>query len=173
MVIIFYFLYFLAVLAFIAILLELSFLVVIWTGAPYIATDKKKIADILKLAKIKKEEKVVDLGSGDGRLVIAFAKEGVEAHGYEINPFLVWWSKYKIKQAGLSKLAFIDRCNFWDRDVSKFDGVVFFASGNIMDRLETKLKKELKTSARIISNGFSFPNWVEEKKEGQLFLYKV
>ena len=70
-------------------------------GAPYIPSGEKEVDKIISLAKIKPGDRVVDLGSGDGRIVIGFAKQGTEAHGYEVNPILVLWSKLKILFSGL------------------------------------------------------------------------
>lgn len=172
MIILLYFFIFLAIVLFIAIIIALFFLVVIVKGAPYIPTDKKKISTILDLAKVLNGQKVLDLGSGDGRLLIALARAGANCYGYEINPFLVWWSKYKIKKAGLENQAFIYKKDFWTADVSDFSLVVFFGSGNIMKKLEDKLQKELPIGAKVISNGFAFPNWPHIKKSGQLYLYQ-
>lgn len=168
----YYFLLLIAALLFIAIIIGLFFLIVIVKGAPFIPTNKKKIGAILDLAEIGSGQKALDLGSGDGRLVMALAKAGIETHGYEINPFLVWWSRYKVKRAGLTGKAFIIRQDFFQADLSNFDLIVFFGAGHIMDKLEAKLKNELPTGARVISNGFIFNNWTHSKKIGQLYLYQ-
>ena len=55
-------------------------------GAPIQPSKDDKIKTILKLSSPRKKDKILDLGSGDGRIVMAFAEKGYEAHGYEINP---------------------------------------------------------------------------------------
>ena len=67
-------------------------------GAPFWSTNKKTLKKMIEFSKVKKEEKVADLGSGNGKIVIEFAKRGIESHGFEINPFLVWISRRKIKK---------------------------------------------------------------------------
>ena len=57
---------------------------------PYVATQSRKIEIIMKFAQVKKGETIVDLGSGDGRLLFACAKKGARAIGYEINPLLIF-----------------------------------------------------------------------------------
>lgn len=173
MIYLLYFLIFLAVVSFLGVVLVASFLLAILKGAPYIATDKKKILEIIKLANVNSGQKVVDLGSGDGRLVLALAETGAETHGYEINPFLVWWSRWKIKRARLSDRAFVHQKDFWDQDISTFGIVIVFGSGNIMSRLEEKLKSELAKNSLVVSNGFYFPNWQYQHKTGQLYLYEI
>ncbi|MBI5152062.1 class I SAM-dependent methyltransferase, partial [Candidatus Peregrinibacteria bacterium] len=116
-------------------------------------------------------EKVVDLGSGDGRVVIAFARKGIEAHGYEINPILVWLSRKNIKKAGLKKKAFIHTKNFWTNNFSKFDIVVIYGISHIMRMLERKLQKELKPGSRVICCIFPFRKWQCAKKDEGVYLY--
>jgi ribosomal protein L11 methylase PrmA len=146
-------------------------LIFFW-GAIYLPTKKETIKKMIELAKIKPGDRAVDLGAGDGRLVIALAKAGAEAHGYEINPFLVFLAKLNIYRAGLKNKAFIHFKNFWEEDLSDFDIVVVFGISHIMKKLEAKIEKELKVGTRIISNSFSFPGWSASKKEDGVYLYK-
>src|SRR3989344_2200622 len=81
-------------------------------GAPYIPSERDAIKNILELSKIKSGDKAADLGSGDGRLIIAFAKKGIEAHGYEVSPILVMWARFRISILGLSNKAFVHRKSF-------------------------------------------------------------
>ena len=136
-------------------------------GAIYVPTDENALRQVAALAKIKPGEKAVDLGAGDGRIVIALAKAGAEAHGYEHNPLLVWIARRRIRKAGLSGRAFVHRKNFWDESLAAFDVIVIFGVGYIMRRLEKKLSGEAKRNARIISHVFKFPDWApQESKEG-------
>ena len=146
--------------------------VIFFWGAVYLPTKKEAVEKMIELAKIKPGEKAVDLGAGDGRLVIALAKADIEAHGYEINPILILLAKINIYKAGLKGKAFIHFKNFWQEDLSRFDIVVVFGIGHIMEKLEKKLDKELKKGARVVSNSFTFPNWRLSKKENGVFLYE-
>lgn len=141
-------------------------------GAPYVPIPKYGLDKIIEYAALKPGQKAVDLGSGDGRIMIALAKAGAIVHGYEINPVLVWWTKRKIKKEGLEGKAFVHLKSFWDVDLSSCDIIVLFGVRKIMARLEKKLDKELKPGAKIISFGFSFPNWQIVKKEQATFLYE-
>ena len=155
-----------------ALLFSVFFLWPFLFGAPFEPTSDKKVKKMIRLAKIKKGDKAVDLGSGDGRIVIALAKAGAEAHGYEINPFLVLLSKYKIKRAGLKGKAFIHWKNFWKISFRKYDVIMMFQFKTIMHRLEKKLKKELKPKSRVVSYYWKFPNWKPKKKIENIYLYK-
>jgi len=144
----------------------------LFKGAVFVPTNRKTIERMIDLANVKAGVRAADIGSGDGRLVIALAKAGAEAHGYEIHPLLVWLSKRNISKAGLAGKAFVHRKSFWDEDLSKFDIVTVYGVPKIMEKLEEKLKKELKTDARIISNKYTFPTWSLSKKEDNVYLYE-
>lgn len=170
----------------IALIIALNFLIVLFVvfifsqmvllfgfwGAIYVPTGKGTVKKILSLAKVKPGERAVDLGSGDGRLVIALAQAGAEAHGYEINPLLVFLARRNIRKAGLSGKAFIYWKSFWKEDFSKFDVVVVFGIAHIMKRLEEKLKKEIKADARVVSNGFPLPTWPQSERDSCVYLYQ-
>ncbi|OGL72931.1 hypothetical protein A3E39_03440 [Candidatus Uhrbacteria bacterium RIFCSPHIGHO2_12_FULL_60_25] len=141
-------------------------------GAPYLPTKKDGVAKMVALARVGHGMKAADLGSGDGRIVIALAKTGAEAHGYEVNPFLVWWSRRKIRAAGVADRAFIHRKSFWSTSFESFDAVTVFGITHIMKRLEKKLRRELRPNARVVSNGFVFPIWTPVTDDGCIYLYE-
>ena len=74
----------------------------LFTGAPFIPSYRRArhqiLAPLFEIAKKAPGNKFVDLGSGDARVVIEFAQHGFESTGVEYNPFLVWWSRIKIKK---------------------------------------------------------------------------
>jgi len=151
-------------------------------GAPFQPSSNKAMKEMLKLAKIKRGRlelartrrrfRVADLGSGNGKIIIEFAKRGIEAHGFEINPLLVLLSQRRIKSLRLQKRAFIHWKNFMKADLSKFNIITSFQISYIMPGLENKLKKELKKGAKIISNTWKFPNWKPKRTIGHVYLYK-
>jgi len=140
-------------------------------GAYYSGSRRDTLEQMLFLAKVKPGERAVDIGSGDGRIVIALAKAGAQAYGYEINPVLVWWSRRKIRKANLQETAFIYWKNFWSQSFSSFDIVMVFGIPYIMKELEQRLQEELKPSARVVLNGLSFPAWSCERTQGTALLY--
>lgn len=143
-------------------------------GGPYAPMGPQKIKVMMKLLKIKKGEKAVDLGSGDGRIVMALAKSGAEAYGYEINPLLVLWSRYNIRKAGLQDKAKIVWKDYWLDNFSKFDVVTVYVLPHMMGPIYKKLRKELKSKdARVATNYFKFPNISETRKEDTIYLYRL
>ena len=143
----------------------------ITVGAPYEPTLKRKLDKLVNLADVKPGDKVIDVGSGDGRIVIAFAEKGAEAHGIEINPWLILYSRWKIKKAGLNNKAFIHWKNFWKMDLSSYDIIILFQIKNIMDKLQHKLESELKNNVKIISHVWQFPLWEHKSENDKIFLY--
>ena len=141
-------------------------------GAPFVPTHSDRVSTMVKLAEIRPGEQALDLGSGDGRLVMAMARAGAIAHGYEINPLLVWWSRYRIYKAGLSGRAFVHWGNFWTKNFADFDVITVFGIGRIMGELEAKLRQELAPGARVISYVFAFPTWRPVLKDGAIFVYR-
>jgi len=141
-------------------------------GAPYAPLGKQKIETMLKLLNVKSGEKAVDLGSGDGRIVVGMAKKGAIAHGYEINPLLVLIAKWKIKKLGLQNNAHIYWGDFWGKNLSSFDIVTVYLAPHSMKPVEEKLRRELKSNARVAVNYSPFPTWKPKKTLEKIYLYQ-
>jgi ribosomal protein L11 methylase PrmA len=161
----------------IELLILLSFIIIsiasMIKGAVYLPSSNGKVKQMLDMVHIKPGMKTADLGSGDGRIIIAMAEKGAVAHGYEINPFLVLWSQYRIRKRKLQKNAVIHWGNFWSENYSSFDVVVIYGIFYIMEEVGKKLSKELKPGSLIVSNGFPIPGWKYIKKENALYVYKI
>ena len=142
-------------------------------GASYEVTSNDKMKKMIQFAKVRGGEKIADLGSGNGKLVIEFAKRGAEAHGYEINPFLVLLSKWKINREGLRGKAFVHWKSFWKEDLGRFDVVLIFQVGYIMGALEKKLKREARKKIRIVSNNWRFPKLKCIKEKDKIYYYEI
>jgi methylase of polypeptide subunit release factors len=113
---------------------------------------------------------LIDLGSGDGRIVIAFAQKGIESYGYEIIPLIYLWSLINVKSKNVKK-AKIFLGDYWRVDLSQFDYVTVWGTPYMMERLEKKLQKELHPGAKVVSNHFQFPNWKAKSKKNDVYLY--
>lgn len=141
------------------------------SGAPYMPTSAGIIAKMLERTTPHAGLRVADIGAGDGRIVMAFARAGAEAVGIEHNYGLAWLARRKIRAAHLDKKASIRCVDLWKTDFSPFDIVVVFGITHIMPKLEKKLLKELKPGARVYSVVFKFPNWKPSWEEGGLYEY--
>ena len=142
-------------------------------GAPFVPVDKGTLDTILKLSMLGKGDMVADIGSGDGRILIALARKGMNAHGYEINPFLVLWSKLKIARLGLGSNARVHWKNLWTVNYSEYNLVTVFGINYIMLDLEKKLRNELKSGSKVVAYSYPFPHWKSPKQENGVYLYIV
>ncbi|MEN9406884.1 MAG: hypothetical protein RLZZ455_100 [Candidatus Parcubacteria bacterium] len=137
---------------------------------PYFQTSRYRVQTMVELAKPQQGECGIDLGSGDGRIVIAFAEKGVTMHGYELDKELLELSEKNIKETNITN-AFIHHKNFWDADLSGFDIVTIYPMPDIMDALEKKLEKELKSGARVLTNFYTLPTWKHTTSRDKIYLY--
>ena len=156
-------------LIFISIPLSFFYLIPFIFGAPYEQSRKKQIETILEFSKNSKY--VAELGSGNGKIAIELAKRGVFVDGYEINPFLVIYSKRKIKKLKLENKIKIVWGNFFDYNLSKYDTIVMFQFSTIMNKLKNKFDKELKNKTKIISNYWKLPKSNPIKQKNKINLY--
>lgn len=133
------------------------------TDAPYVATHSEKIKKILKEAGVRKGKIFYELGSGDGRVVMEAARMGAKSIGIEQSILRVWYSQYKARREGIKNSFFyhgnIFRLNYKDADI-----IFIFLLPQGIDKLEPKLKKELKKGTIIITQAFHFPNIKPIKK---------
>src|ERR1700721_4121621 len=105
-------------------------------GAPYLPTLKRPIENALDLAGIKSGQTLIDLGSGDGRIMLAAAKRGVKVIGFEINPLLVIVSRYRLRRYHDAQIIW---GNYWRHKWP--EPVVFFVFllGKYMTKLDSRL----------------------------------
>ncbi|MEI7749727.1 MAG: hypothetical protein WCJ25_01855 [Candidatus Moraniibacteriota bacterium] len=148
----------------------LSSFAVMAVGAPYVpcsAVNRGRIR-----AAIRGRKRVLELGSGDGRVMIDLVAENGIVHGYEINPFLVWISRWRLWKLGLSRKTAMYRRNFWKYDFGEYDAVCVYGISYMMERLEKKLLEELPAGALVVSVGFPFPNWEPARQDGTVWVYE-
>ncbi len=168
-------LYFLLFLLF----LSLSFLfffyqiytIILQPGAVYYPTTDTSVKEMLKLSKLTSKDILIDLGSGDGRILIAAARLGTRAIGYEINPFLVYRSRQLIKKLKLEKLASVKWKSFWQADFNQATIITVYLFPHLMKRLQKILEKKLNHSVRVVCNDYPFPGLTPALKSKKIFLF--
>lgn len=159
------------ILAMFFIILEFSVVIVgHYKGAPFVRSRKDKVRTMIELAGIKPAEFVIDLGSGDGTLVIEAAKRGAKAVGVEFNPFLVWYSRYQIRRHKNLRAKII-REDLYNYPLHDADIIFVYLLPETLNRLKGKLEKEVKPGTRIVSNAFPIPGWIPAKEKDNVFLY--
>ena len=143
-------------------------------GAPYLPTPRHVIKEMLELARVGKEDIVIDLGSGDGAVLIEAALLGAMAKGWEINPFLVLLTKVRAQIKGLNGKIFVyampyQKANFKDATV-----IFCYNMPKFMPGIEKKLRKEAPKNVKIISYKFPIPNLnLIKKTPSGIFLYSL
>lgn len=126
---------------------------VVWVPTPQALVEK-----MLDMAKVTPKDYVIDLGSGDGRTVIAAAKRGARAHGIEYNPDMVELSKRNAAKAGVSDKATFEKADLFETDFSKANVITMFLLSSINLKLRPKIL-DLKPGTRIVSNTFDMGEW--------------
>jgi 16S rRNA A1518/A1519 N6-dimethyltransferase RsmA/KsgA/DIM1 with predicted DNA glycosylase/AP lyase activity len=140
-------------------------------GAPWLPVRKQDIEAALDLVVINPSDVVIDLGSGDGRLLFAAAEKGASVIGYELNPFMVWLSRRRLKRFGTR--AVIHRKNLLEADLSRATVIYIFGIDSIMPKIVAKLLHEAPRDARIISFAFALDGLNEIGKRGIARLYTL
>lgn len=139
------------------------------SDAPYVPTKMDNIRKILRLAQVKKGKKFYELGSGDGRVVSAAAKLGADSVGIEQSLIRVLLSKFAA--AKLKRSKFIHG-NIFSRNYMDGDIIYIYLLQKGVNKLEGKLKKELKKGSIVITQTYHFPNWKPFKKLGDFWVYR-
>jgi predicted O-methyltransferase YrrM len=134
--------------------------------APYYPTPEPVVERMLKFAGLKPGEKMFDLGSGDGRIVIIAAQKfGADATGVEIDAELARESVEKIRSLGLEKKAHIIRGDILRQDYSSADVLAVYLLPRSNERLRPMLEKQLRNGTRIVAHDFVFRGWTPEREE--------
>ena len=120
---------------------------------------------MIELAGVKKGDVVYDLGSGDGRIVIAAAKKGARAVGFDIDPDLVAESRANIKKAGVQDSAEIRNQDILTVDLSPASVVTMYLLPDVNLKLKPNLLSQLKPGSRVVSHSFDMGDWKPDKVE--------
>ena len=132
---------------------------------PYVPTTEAAVQAMLKLAGVKKTDVVYDLGCGDGRIVIAAAKNfGARGVGIDINPVRISEAKENARTAGVENLVRFEENDLFEADIREASVVTLFLLPHVNLKLRPKLLQELKPGTRIVSNTFDMDDWKPEKE---------
>ena len=134
--------------------------------APFITTPDEVVERMLALAKTGPADHVMDLGSGDGRIVIAAAKRyGAHGIGIEIDGKLVAVSRENAQRAGVADRVAFEEQDVLLADVSRATVVTLYLLPFLIERLQPKLLDELPPGARIVSHAFPMKGWKPDRVE--------
>src|ERR1035437_1323308 len=134
--------------------------------APYYPTPETIVDKMLQLAGLKAGEKVYDLGSGDGRIIIMAAqKYHADAIGVELDKDLCRLSLDKIQKLKLEKNAHIVNGDLLKQNYTSADVVTAYLLPGFIDKVQPLLDQQLKKGARVVAHDFEFKNWTPDKVE--------
>ena len=131
---------------------------------PYVPTPIEVVREMLKLAGLKPGEVVLDLGSGDGRVLVTAAKEfGAKAIGVELRKDLIEKALANVEKERVRDKVVIIQGNFFDIKLPPADVIFLYLLTSVNERLRPKLEKETKPGTRIVSHDFEISGWKPHK----------
>jgi SAM-dependent methyltransferase len=130
----------------------------------FVATDLTIVNAMLTLASVTRDDVVYDLGCGDGRIVIAAAKEfGARGVGVDLDPQRIREAQANAVLAGVADRVTFRVQDIFDTDIQPATVVTLFLSPELNARLRPKLTSQLKPGSRIVSHRYGIGDWVPEK----------
>lgn len=132
---------------------------------PYVPTTPEAVEAMLKLGQVKKSDLLYDLGCGDGRIVIAAAKNfGARGVGIDIDPQRIKEARENAKRAGVEDLVRFELGDLFEAKFGDATVVTLFLLPRINLKLKPKLLEQLKPGTRVVSNTFDMGEWKAEKE---------
>ncbi|MDB5185397.1 MAG: hypothetical protein JWN38_1205 [Candidatus Saccharibacteria bacterium] len=138
-------------------------------GAPYLPTLNKQVQAALELADLKSGETLLELGCGDGKVLIAAAERGWQAVGYELNPLLALVAWMRTRRYG--KRVRVVCGNFWSAQWPPSQAVFVFLLPKYMKRLSNKIIQDCDDSVKLVSFAFPVPGAKPVRQLEGVFLY--
>ena len=127
---------------------------------PFVVTPEPVVLKMLEMAKVTKDDTVYDLGSGDGRVVIAAAKHfGARGIGIEIEGHLVAEAEENARKAGVADRVRFVHGDIFETDLSGASVVTLYLFPVVNDKLRPKFLRELRPGARIVSHMYGIGDW--------------
>ena len=134
--------------------------------APFITTPPEVVTRMLQLAATGPQDFVIDLGSGDGRIVIAAAREhGARGLGIELEPELVAKARESARAAGVADRARFEEGDALKVDLSPASVVTIYLLPSLLDRLQPRLLAQLRPGSRVVTHAFSMKGWLPDRTE--------
>jgi precorrin-6B methylase 2 len=128
----------------------------------WVPTGEAMVEKMLDVAKVTPQDFVMDLGSGDGRMIIAAARRGARGLGVEYNPDLVELSKRAAEKAGVGDKAMFAQGDMYAADISKATVLALFLLPANLEKLKAKFL-DLKPGSRIVANTFWVQDWTADE----------
>lgn len=126
---------------------------------PYVPATTEQLAGVTR-ALAGRSGRLLDVGSGDGRIVFTASKLGFKADGVELNPWLVYYSRFAALLSSQSKNTTFYRRNLWTFSLKPYNNIVIFGVEQMMAEFESKLLAETESDTVVVACRFPLPNMV-------------
>lgn len=134
------------------------------TGGPFVPTPQQVVDQMLQLAAVNQRDFVIDLGSGDGRIVLTAAqKYRARGMGVDIDERLVEFSNARARRQGLDSLVWFRQQDVRDTRISEATVLTLYLLPEMMRALHHRIYSELKPGARVVSHDFQFDGWLPDR----------
>jgi SAM-dependent methyltransferase len=131
---------------------------------PYVPTPQRVVDSMLDLGKVGRNDVLVDLGCGDGRIVIGAARRGARAIGIDLDPARIAEARANAKEAGVAPLATFKVGDLFSADLAPATVVTLYLLPTVNLKLRPRLRQELRAGARVVSHAFDMgPSWPAEQ----------
>jgi hypothetical protein len=132
---------------------------------PYVPTPDIVVQKMLNIGNVGPGDYVIDLGSGDGRIVIAAAQRGAIGHGIDIDPERIMEARQNSKEAGVQdKVLFIED-NIFEVDFSRANVITMYLLSSVNIKLRPHLLAKLKPGSRLVSHDFDMDEWAPDQHD--------
>lgn len=144
---------------------------------PYVPTPTSVVDEMLRVAKVSASDRLYDLGSGDGRIVITAAQQyGAQGVGVDVNPELIQQARENANQAGVENRVEFRQQDLFQTDLSQATVVTLYLLPEVNLRLRPKLLRELQPGTRVVSHAFDMGDWEPQQTvqvDGRTIYYWV
>lgn len=153
-----------------AVVLALCFGSVLLFGAPYLPTLGPQVDVSLQLAGLKPGQTLLELGCGDGKVLVAAAKQGINVVGYELNPLL--WLLCWLRTLRYRKQVRVIWGDFWKQPWPPADAIFTFLLPRYMSKLNKKVMQSKHKPVKLVSFAFEIPGRQPDQKKQGVFVYE-
>jgi SAM-dependent methyltransferase len=146
-----------------------SFSLVLLRGAPYLPTLQPQVETALDMLDLKKGDTLLELGCGDGRVLVAAAKRGWKVVGYELNPLLAGLAWLRTRRYG--RTVMVVWGDYWQASWPEAQGIFAFLLPRYMKKLDKKIIQQINQPVKLVSFAFRIPDKSATRQHRGIFLY--
>jgi hypothetical protein len=145
------------------------FAAVLLVGAPYLPTLHRQTETALDMLALRPGERLLELGSGDGTVMLAAARRGLDVVGYELNPLLALVSRWRLRK--YRQQTQVIWGNYWTKPWPPSAAIFYFGLNKFMVKLDTKITQEMHHPIKLASFAFKVPGKKPLQQRDGIFLY--